>query len=198
MLEAFYNNKGDGARVYNPEDPDAWLDVTKHIAKGFEPGDLTMVRNLSKGVTGESDMASEIASAFGFRSQVNDPVKSLGFSTWKASTRLRDANNILLKAMHNGEDIVGAFASANEARNNIIKPLWSQYHAVIKRGVSEKDADAMLKDERVSKDMIAQIKGGYLLPYKPGAASVKKAKPATAGTVEGLIKSTERVYFEEQ
>jgi hypothetical protein len=198
MLEAFYNNKGDGARVYNPEDPDAWLDITKHIAKGFEPGDLTMARNLTKGVTGESDMASEIASAFGFRSQVHDPVKSLGFSTWKATTRLRDANNILLKAINTGEDVDGAFADANEARAAILKPLWNQYHAAITRGVSEEEADATLKGGRLSKDQLLQIKGGYLLPYTPGAAAMRKAKEATAETIEDLIKSTERVYFEEQ
>ena len=197
MLEAFYNNKGDGARVYNPEDPDAWKSVMGHIWKGFEPGDLTMVRNLTKGAIGESDMAAEIASAFGFRSNVNDPIKSLGFSTWKATTRLRDANTLLLRAMNKGEDIEGAFESANEARENIIKPLWTQYHAAIKRGVSEEEADAMLKEQRVSKDMLAQIKGGYLLPYKPGAQAMKKAEKATADEVESLLKNTERVYFEE-
>lgn len=195
MLEAFYNNKGDGARVYNPEDPDAWKSIMGHIWKGYEPGDVTMIRNLAKGVTGESDMAAEIAAAFGFRSNVNDPIKSLGFSTWKATTRLRDANSLLLKAMHSGKGIEGAFADANEAREAIIKPLWTQYHASIKRGVSEEEADAELKEQRLSKDMVAQIKGGYLLPYSPGKQSMEKAK---TDEVESLLKSTERVYFKEQ
>lgn len=196
VIEIIKNDKGGGSRVYNPEDPDAWMDWTKHILKGVEPGFSTLGRNLYGGATGEKDMSDELMAALAFRPIVSDPIKALGFAGWQSTKRLKDANSLLLKELYAGGDIGEVFTKANAARYDIMKDVWRQYHGGITRGAKRSDLDKKLKDLRFSKDQIRQIQNGYVEPYAPGKQTRKSLEKATAEQLDGLIKSSERVYFD--
>lgn len=197
-MEVAANKKTGGGRVYNPEDPDWAWDVLGHMSKGFSPGFYTTASNVASGFTGESKtgLVGELFGAVGFRSQVSDPVESLKWAGIRSNTRLKDANNILLKDLRSGGDIQGSFVDANEARYEILKDLWQQYNAGIKRGGNRKELDAMLEQGAGSKDLADQIRHGYITPYKPGKATLKQIDKEGLSALKEAAKDSKRRYFE--
>ena len=196
MLQLSFNQKNDGSRIFNPEDPDAYKDKLAYFWKTVQPGFVKLAKEAAAGGA-KGEVANEILAFMKARPMTNDPVKSLNFTVQKANQRLRDANTILIGALRRGEGIDSAVARTNEAREEIIRGVYKSYQGGITRGSNVAELNQVLKNNNLSPQIVGMVKGNYILPYVPSKKITKSSTPESVQALQDSLSGIQRKYLYE-
>jgi hypothetical protein len=186
FLDIKRNKKATGGPVYNEQDDSEQitLDVLKHVWDAFEPGTLTSLRRVKRGLEGYvspggkkySAGAEAIAAATGVRLTTIDLPQSYGYKASHYQSSMMDANKILLSVLHRRgtvgpEEIADSYQRMETNR----KRLFDEYAKITRDtralGMSDTQARKILQENRVGADAIEEIMTGVYRPYVPSTAT---------------------------
>ncbi|HLA64087.1 MAG TPA: hypothetical protein VK610_06645, partial [Rhodothermales bacterium] len=181
VLDVSRNRTAEGAPVYNPEDPEAWLDISGHLWGAVEPSLLTDARRVLRGVEarGEGGVGSEdaqpgrdaAAMLTGARVSTLDVRRAVRYRLYDARERLglaEDALRAAIRAPGTADEaaIRGAYAELETARREVIQEGQRVTAAARTLGVPEKDV-AEIADLALSGVTSADRRALLGGPYAP-------------------------------
>lgn len=172
ITSATRNKKPTGGPVYNPQDEPLRkvADILEHVVyEPLEPGTVSRARKFIKGVRGETSlygkkydpMTEALAEMTGIRRTTLDVKQALEFKAGKFARDSKEATSIISKvARRRGtlqkEEFLQAHTSHEKARLRNVEQASEIYHAAMRLGVLEKEADAVMR-ERFSRERLEEI-----------------------------------------
>ena len=183
IADTFRNKTNTGGRVYNPADDyeDIAMDVAGHIAGTLEPGTISSLRRVYKGLTGDVeshgksyDPGVELGSMLsGFRVNTIDISQALSFKARDYSKGKRNAARMLTSAFSNrGElssrELREAFRSAVKAHRDKFTDIHDSVKAANALGLTEQEIARVLDSSGLSRKDVDDTFEGRFVPYMPG------------------------------
>ncbi len=184
LFKAFtevWRNDQDGRPVYNPQDTvnQQATDVTAHLWRAFEPGTMSSLRRIKKGVTGEIDesglahdpVIETIAMVVGVRIQDLDIRQKLSHRANAFMKDIREADQILLRVIGRrgnvgGPEIMSAYSRSDNARRRIWVQLMETEQAARRLGVGPREVYSILDSAGVSQKDLELLLRGHAPPIE--------------------------------
>lgn len=176
------NTKKTGGQVYNPEDniEDIASDIIGHLYKAMEPGTLTSMRRIDKGLKNyvESygrtyDAQTEAMALYtGVRVQTMDPAQGLYWSVRKFNDRRSGVTRILTQKMRNKgavapEELSEAYETMETNASRLFHEIMEDVSAARRMGMQDTQIRAQLQAAGMPRSLSAQAVRGIYLPWTP-------------------------------
>lgn len=195
LLDIARNTKKEGGRVFNPESPfmDRTSDKIAHIWDALEPGTLTSLNRVAKGVTGTEtdtgrtyDASDELLNmATGVRRQSLDLPQAFSFKVRDATEKLDDSRRILTSvAARRGSvtesELREAYDAMEAARREHYEDLYRTASAARRLGVPDTQVRKILAAGGMNKKDIAGVMNGTYNPYMPSESFLESVETSIA------------------
>ncbi len=183
-LDVARNKRSTGGEIYNPADPanEQAKDITAHMWKAVEPGAITQMRRIYRGMTGyvspygkSYDAGKEALAVFsGQRINELDPEQGLGFLGRDQKQGYADASRMVSETARrrgevSDEELLESYRSAESVRQARFKDLHKAFKAAIALGLSPEEAMRALEGS-VAKKYIRDLERGVYRPYTPSGS----------------------------
>jgi hypothetical protein len=187
LLDIARNQTKDGRQLWNPQDSaeeKGWK-IAEHVYDAMEPGTVSSLRRIAKGITGEPTVAGQVydpvtetAAMFtGMRVLGVDARRALFYKMSHLQRNLGDAQALTLRALSEAE-MTGDTSNVGEARahtearrQQLIQEAGQAAQAAQTLGVPQHDIQRLLRSAGLSVDLTGQVLG--LRPYRPYQPSVQ-------------------------
>ena len=165
ILDINRNKTVEDKQVYNEQDEigSQIADMYGHVAKALEPGSLSSLKKIGKGVagvidpkTGEPfDWITEVTNQFtGQKIYTIDIAQSLNYKWKKLGDNVAEAKRIYNTAYYSKEASAEEKQKSYDKANNIVQELLNEasenYQAALKLGVPVSKIDELLRDARLN------------------------------------------------
>lgn len=212
LKEAWDNRKGNRP-VYNPQDSidKRALAVSAHIWKAFEPGTVTSLKRVAKGLAGTTEASGktynpgvELAAMFaGVRIEELDIEQALPYRMGDLKKDLREADAIFRQVANSRGSVtesqmLNAYASTERARKRLFEAGSKTVQAAMRLGVSRSKVIATMREKGMTAISVAHIINGTYAPYRPTNARLKTMQRYNPKEFVGRAQIWSRAVAQEQ
>jgi broad specificity phosphatase PhoE len=191
--EVWRNKKGKGGQVYNPQESvdKQTRDVIAHFGKAIEPGTVTSLKRIKKGITKEKTdygrsydtTAEAIAMITGQRVQDLDVRQSLKYRASNFRHGLSDSDRVFRQVMYrrgsvgDGE-LIEAYRAVDERRKRLFQEASEIASAAIRLGIEPREVRSIFASSGLTgKQAVAVLRGKHI-PYRITQVRLKSMREA--------------------
>ncbi len=204
VTDILRNQDSAGRQIYNPQDTgfNIAAKTTERLWKAFSPGAFDVAGRVWKAGAGDVSDSGRAYNLFnelgglaaGQRITEVNVEQALAFKASQFGREIRDASAIFSrefnsKGTRSPEEIADAYERANDASYRLTADFRDDVLAAIGLGkISPKQAEEILKANRIGKEDIAVIRSGRYKKYEPSDAAKKIAPKDRIKAADAAVK----------
>ena len=215
FMEVVMNQKLAGGKVYNKKDPDWWKKSIDYIKQPFVPGTLRSFSRIYSGAMKQKDRFGQIydpmielpALLFGIRVVKDNPERTMEFFAERVNRGIGDHNSLTSRWLRDqskrGPGVLERRLGPQEDSRRRDLEL---YRITIDYMVNTMQRDPydlrqLMRERRVTQDVIDQLFEGIYFPYYPGQRTIERMyreNPENAEENQRILDAHNKKEWEEE